>query len=109
MPRSERGRGWELVRTCPDCGRLARECGCAPARSSGRPVFRIRLERRRGKPVTVAGTEGLAAAELKRLVKELKSRLATGGTARDGVMELQGDHRERLREVLSGRGFRVKG
>jgi len=109
---TERGRGWDLVRACPNCGWPSDDCRCSGPRRSpsvGPGIFRLRLEKRRGKPVTVAAGEGIDAMEMKPLLKELKGRLATGGTAKDGSLELQGDHRDRLRELLSQRGYRVKG
>jgi translation initiation factor 1 len=64
-------------------------------------VIKIRLDKRKfGKEVTVI--EGLSGNknELKQLAKKLKSRLATGGTVKEGRIELQGDHRHRVREIL---------
>lgn len=65
-------------------------------------------ERRYGKAVTLV--EGLDPAEidLDELASELKSQLATGGTVDDGRIELQGDHRNRLPELLEERGFSVE-
>jgi translation initiation factor 1 len=64
-------------------------------------VIKIKLDRRKfGKEVTVI--EGLNddRESLKSLAKKLKSRLATGGTVKDGKIELQGDHRHRVKEIL---------
>ena len=69
-------------------------------------VIKIRLERRKfGKEVTII--EGLDEKEvnLKKLASQLKSRLATGGTAKNGKIELQGDHRAALKEILVELGF----
>ncbi len=63
--------------------------------------IKIRLDRRKfGKEVTII--EGLAGSnsELKKIASKLKSRLATGGTVKDGRIELQGDHRHRVRQIL---------
>ncbi|WFO75714.1 stress response translation initiation inhibitor YciH [Desulfurococcaceae archaeon MEX13E-LK6-19] len=62
---------------------------------------KIRLDRRKfGKEVTVI--EGLSTnnAELKELASKLKSKLATGGTVKNGRIELQGDHRHRVKQIL---------
>lgn len=75
----------------------------------GPPIARLRLEQRRGKPVTVAALEGLDPEALRALGKELKSRCGSGGTVKDNAVELQGDHRETLRLYLPTRGLRVKG
>ncbi len=63
--------------------------------------IKIRLDRRRfGKEVTII--EGLAGSstELKELASRLKSKLATGGTVKEGRIELQGDHRHRVKQIL---------
>jgi translation initiation factor 1 len=60
---------------------------------------------RKGKGVTVITGLPLGAAELKELAKALKSRCGSGGTIRDGVIEIQGDHRDFLVEELARRGW----
>lgn len=63
---------------------------------------------RKGKGVTAITGLGLPADELSKLAGELKKACGSGGTAKEGVIEIQGDHREKLIEDLRGRGFRVK-
>jgi translation initiation factor 1 len=63
---------------------------------------------RKGKGVTVITGLPLAAAELQQLGKELKQRCGAGGTTRDGVIEIQGDHRDLLVEELQKRGYAAK-
>jgi translation initiation factor 1 len=70
---------------------------------------RLRLEKRRGRPVTVAAVEGVADDELKALARELRALCATGGTVKGSEIELQGDQRERLRQALGEKGMRVRG
>jgi translation initiation factor 1 len=73
-------------------------------------VVRVRRESkgRGGKTVTViAGVPGNEAA-LKLLAGELKRRCGTGGTLKEGMIEIQGDHCDLLVTELSGRGFKVK-
>ena len=63
--------------------------------------------RRYGKAVTVIeGLEG--RRDLQGLLKDLKRRLATGGAAKDGRIELQGDHRRRATAILAAHGMQVK-
>lgn len=67
----------------------------------------IRVESRRyGKPMTVV--EGFGGhTDLKTLASTLKKQLGTGGTVEDGTVELQGDHRDRLPELLEKEGYAV--
>lgn len=68
----------------------------------------VRVERRTyDKPVTLV--EGFdAAVDLKDLASELKRALGTGGTVADDAIELQGDHRDRVPDLLRDRGFTVE-
>jgi predicted translation initiation factor SUI1 len=63
---------------------------------------------RRGKGVTIVSDLPLDAAGLQQLAARLKQRCGTGGTVRDGHIEIQGDQRERLVAELEGLGYRVK-
>ncbi|HWI39996.1 MAG TPA: translation initiation factor Sui1, partial [Verrucomicrobiae bacterium] len=101
----------EQGRLCPECGRGVRECTCRrkdPAKT-GDGVVRVRRETkgRGGKTVTVITGVPLAEGALKELAGELKRRCGTGGTLKDGDIEIQGDHRDLLMEELTRRGFRV--
>nr|MEB3860559.1 stress response translation initiation inhibitor YciH [Desulfurococcales archaeon] len=69
-------------------------------------VIKIRLEKRKfGREVTII--EGINEKEydLKKLASTLKSKLASGGTAKNGRIELQGDHRHRVKKLLAEMGF----
>lgn len=105
-------------RTCPKCGWPAKSCRCSTSVSNSvdlpvpdRIVARLRIEKakRRGKTVTVVESLPRNKAFLKELAGELKRALATGGKAVDDRIEIQGDHRERLRELLKAKGWVVKG
>lgn len=79
----------------------------------GSEVLRVRRESkgRRGKTVTVilgAALEAMDDAERLALARELKRRCASGGKAREGAIEIQGDHLETLLGELAARGFRAK-
>ena len=63
---------------------------------------------RNGKAVTVVSGLPLLPDELKALAKELKQRCGTGGTVKDGVLEIQGDHRDLIVEELARRGYDAK-
>jgi translation initiation factor 1 len=63
---------------------------------------------RGGKGVTLISGLPLTGAELKSLAKELKQVCGTGGTVKDGIIEIQGEQRERLKPVLELKGYSVK-
>ncbi len=74
--------------------------------SAEEQIIKIRVEKRRfGKEVTII--EGINEKEfdLRKLASQLKSKLATGGTAKNGRIELQGDHRYRVKKLLVEMGF----
>ena len=106
--------GWG--RMCPKCGWPEADCRCAATLAAGsEPVpekvtAKLRLENRAsGKHVTVI--EGLPdnRAYLEDLCRQLKKACGTGGAAGETWIELQGDRRERLRELLAKKGLQVKG
>jgi translation initiation factor 1 len=76
------------------------------ARQTAR-VWRDR-KRRRGKTVTVVGGLQHDPATLEALLKRLKQQCGAGGTVKDGELEIQGDHRERVAETLAALGYMVK-
>ena len=81
-----------------------------PRRARGDGIVRVRRETqgRGGKTVTTISGVPLAGDALAALASELKRRCGTGGTAKDGVIEIQGDHRDVLRAELEARGYTVK-
>jgi translation initiation factor 1 len=99
-------------RVCPACRRPAAECVCrsAPRAPRGDGVVRVRRETqgRSGKTVTAIHGLPLASDALAELAGELKRRCGSGGSAKDGVIEIQGDHVERVVADLSARGYTVK-
>ena len=99
-------------RICPDCSRPAASCVCRKKQSPppGDGVVRVRRESkgRGGKTVTVIAGLPLDEAGLKLLAGELKRRCGCGGAVKDGLIEIQGDHRELLLAELAGRGIRAK-
>lgn len=99
-------------RMCPACGRPLAQCACrtAPSRPAGDGVVRVgrQTQGRKGKGVTVITGVPLAGPELEALAVQLKKRCGCGGTVRDGVIEIQGDHRDALLADLAARGWTVK-
>ena len=76
-------------------------------RGGGRVKVRRETSGRRGKAVTTVSGVPLRDAELEELAGRLKKRCGVGGSVKDGVVELQGDHRDVVVEVLRGEGYDV--
>ncbi len=99
-------------RMCPDCGRAMDACICSIEESipAGDGIVRISRETkgRKGKGVTVITGLPMKLPELKQLARELKAQCGCGGTVKDGAVEIQGDHRDKLFEVLTAKGYTVK-
>jgi translation initiation factor 1 len=101
----------EHGRMCPACRQPLAQCRCAvPAAPRGDGIARVGREtqRRGGKTVTVVRGLDLDAQALAALARRLRSACGSGGTVKDGVIEVQGDHRERVIALLAGEGFDVK-
>lgn len=63
---------------------------------------------RGGKAVTLVKNLALSETDLKALTKKLKATCGSGGTVKDGVIEIQGEHREKIAEALARLGYKVK-
>jgi translation initiation factor 1 len=98
------------VDACEGCGRPRAGCTCPPPAEvpPAEQSARVAVEKRPGgKVVTVVS--GLAPGPaLEKLGKDLRTKLGTGGTVKDGAIEVQGDHRPRVSDVLRSLGYRVK-
>ena len=103
-------------RVCSGCGQPVSGCSCAtrqaakPKTPKGDGVVRVGRETRgrKGKGVTVVTGLPLGKDELRELAKRLKARCGAGGTVRDGVIEIQGEHRDALVRALEAEGFAAK-
>jgi translation initiation factor 1 len=111
-------------RICPGCRRPATQCVCraADGRAAGSRAAGaasgvgaagpVRVSRqtqgRAGRAVTVISGLALRTAELEKLAGELKRRCGSGGTVRDGNIEIQGEHRDTLVAELARRGIAAK-
>ena len=108
----------DVGRRCPECARPMSDCRCrrsrpavaAPAVPPGQAKVRVGRETagRKGKGVTVVTGLPLAGDALDELATRLKKRCGTGGTVRDGVVEILGDHRDTLLAELANLGCAPK-
>jgi translation initiation factor 1 len=80
----------------------------APQKSDGFVRLRREVKGRGGGTVIVISGIPLSDPEIKELAGVLKKRCGCGGTAKEGVIEIQGDHRDVLSAELQARGFKVK-
>lgn len=108
------GTEFDIPPHCERCNKLEAECQCPPlpkpTKAPQLQTARLSVEKRKkGKVVTVI--RGLLADDndLPALLKSLKNSCGSGGTVDGDELELQGEHVERLRELLKKMGFRVQG
>lgn len=99
-------------RMCPGCRRPLADCLCgqpAPA-PAGDGIVRVARETagRKGKGVTVVRGLLLAGEDLSALGRRIKALCGSGGTIKDGVIEVQGEHRDRIVAFLQAEGFKVR-
>ena len=99
-------------RMCPSCRKPVADCVCGkPAvQAKGDGIVRVSRETkgRAGKDVTLVKGLSLEPSALAVLGKQLKAACGSGGTVKDGVIEIQGDHRERVIGLLGTQGYAVK-
>ncbi|MEY4754508.1 MAG: stress response translation initiation inhibitor YciH [Pseudomonadota bacterium] len=102
---------------CPQCRQALLQCRCkaqaaatAVASRAGDGIVRVSRETkgRAGKGVSLIKGLPLDAAALAQLAKSLKAACGSGGTVKDGVIEIQGDHVDLLLERLRAQGYSVK-
>jgi translation initiation factor 1 len=106
----------EEGRICPKCQKQVSGCTCNKKRPEPPPQFKpdgiIRIRRetkgRKGKTVTAVLGFDLDDQALKSLAKDLKRHCGTGGSVKDGVIGIQGDHRDAVKGFLEGKGYKVK-
>jgi len=89
---------------CPKCGLPTQACVCEQIVKSSQKIQVTTDKKRYGKIVTVvSGFDG--SVDVKQIAKSLKNELACGGTHKDGIIELQGNHTKRIKELLVKLGF----
>ena len=103
----------ETGRICPDCGKPLADCVCktaAKAKPAGDGNVKVSRESkgRGGKTVTLVKGLALDAMALALLGKQLRGACGSGGTVKDGVIEIQGDHCDLVLETLKKQGHNPK-
>lgn len=110
-----KGTKWDVP--CERCGLLLSACQCPPpppppgpkapgvAPADQKVIVRIE-KRQKGKKVTTLA--GLASKDQEELLSRLKSLCGAGGTIKDGKVEVQGEHKEKVVEELLKRGYQAK-
>jgi translation initiation factor 1 len=105
----------ESGKICPLCQKPVSQCTCKKKKSRSQTnikydgIIRIQREvKRKGKTVTTVSAFQLADDELKNLATQLKRHCGAGGSVKDGVIIIQGDHRDTLIAELKNRGFKAK-
>ena len=91
-----------MPEVCPVCGLPKELCICETMAKEEAKIKVYITRRRFGKRVTVV--EGIEK-NTKELTKKFKSKLACGGTFKDGKIELQGDHKNKVKKILIANGF----
>ncbi len=94
-----------MSEVCPKCGQPIELCVCGEIAKESQKIHVQVTKRRFGKTVTlISGFD--KSVDIEQLGKELKRKLACGGTTKNGVIELQGDHREKVKELLIKMGYK---
>jgi translation initiation factor 1 len=88
---------------CPKCGLPPELCVCDEMTRRGQKI-RVRADKRSyGKVVTIV--DGFDNVDIDKIAKELKRKMACGGTSKNNTIELQGDHTNKVKNVLTEMGF----
>ena len=114
--KSNRVYSTESGRICPQCNKAKNNCACkktkvlTPFSATNDGIVRIRRETKGRKGAGVTLIDGLAmnSAELKALAKKLKQTCGSGGAVKEGIIEIQGDHRDTVKALLEKEGFKAK-
>ena len=93
------------MKVCDVCGLPEELCICEEIAREIQSVKVFTVRRRFGKLMTIIEGIDEHDIDIRELTKELKNRCACGGTAKKGQIELQGDHKRRVKQVLADLGF----
>ena len=88
---------------CPKCGLPIQACVCEEISKSEQKIKVETVKRKYGKVITLVS--GFSGIDIKNIGRELKQTLACGGTVKSGIVELQGDHKGKVKPALIKLGF----
>ena len=115
MTRLFAGTPFDIPPQCDRCGKLEQECECEPIADSPQRVApekqtaRVRVDRRKHKRMmTVVWGLDDGESDLPDLLSQLKSACGAGGSIQDDQIEIQGDHGDKVSDLLKRIGYRVK-
>lgn len=108
------GTQWDRPPRCEQCGELEKDCCCPPAPQTliapQTQTARVTVEKRsKGKLVTIVRGLSAEGNDLQSLLLRLKTACGAGGTLKGELLEIQGNHTDRIRELLAKIGYRVQG
>ena len=102
----------ETGHLCPTCGNMIKLCNCSQQTNQFPIDGLVRISRqtkgRKGSGVSILSGLPLDENKLKKLAKQLKKKCGTGGTVKNGIIEIQGDHRNTLLKYLVQSGYKAK-
>jgi len=101
----------DMGKTCPQCKQALSSCSCNKNISyekSDTLIISRETKGRKGKGVTLIKGVGGSENELKDFAKVIKQHCNSGGTVKEGIIEVQGDHRDSIKEFLIKKNYKVK-
>ncbi|BCL81895.1 translation initiation factor [Ktedonobacteria bacterium brp13] len=99
------------ISTCPNCGQPYKTCRCNQATAGNKKndgIVRVMRDRKQRGGKTVTVITGIPEGDASTLGQQLKKFCGTGGTVKDGTIEIQGDHCDKIQEKLTTLGYKVK-
>jgi len=97
-----------MSQMCDVCGLPKEICVCEEIAREQQEIQIYTVARRYGKMVTIVDGINAGDIDVNSLCSELKGACACGGTAKDGKIELQGDHKQKVKQVLEKMGFNAE-
>ncbi len=94
-----------MAEICPNCGLPKELCVCETIAKESQKIIVTTIKKKFGKLNTIVQGIDEKEINMKELAKRLKTELACGGTVKDGKIELQGDHKQKVKQILVQTGF----